>query len=78
MPNATFLYLLKLAVFSGYRKVTLDVNGLSDVRNFVSSGLGFSTLKQNLRENHLSFKNKTLYSILTIHASFTESAKQCY
>ena len=65
-PNVTFLYLLKTYVFSGYRKVTLDVNGLGEVRNFVSSGLGFPTLRRNLQENRLSLENETLDSILTI------------
>ena len=69
-PNATFLYLLKTSyVFKGYKNVTLNVHRLNEVRNFVSSDLGFSTLRRNLRENCLSLKNKMLNSILTIKIS---------
>ena len=69
-PNATFLYLLKTSyVFKGYKNVTLNVHRLNEVRNFVSSDLGFSTLRRNLRENHLSLKNNMLNSILTIKIS---------
>ena len=50
MPNAAFLYLLKISDV-WYRKVTLDTNVLSKVQNFDSSKLGFSTLRSNLGVN---------------------------